>query len=130
MINSTPSSSSDNSIQLVHAYMDGELDLTAALGIEEKIAADPKLAAERARIIALREDVQHNLPRDPIPPTLQRRIENTIGLRQETSRPAWRTLAGWVALAVLVTSSSTWVFLDSNARKPMECAIVAGHMRG
>jgi len=130
MTNSTSSSSSDNSIQLVHAYMDGELDLTAALGIEEKIAADPKLAAERDRIIALREAVQQNLPRDPIPPTLQRRIENTIGLRQETSHPTWRTLAASVALAVLVTSSSTWLFLDSNAPKTMEGAIVAGHIRG
>ena len=65
MTNSIPSSSSDNSIQLLHAYMDGELDLTAALSIEGKIAADPKLAAERDRIIALREAVQQNLPREP-----------------------------------------------------------------
>ena len=129
MTNSTSSSSSDNSIQLVHAYMDGELDLTAALGIEEKIAADPKLAAERDRITALRDAVQQNLPRDPIPPTLQRRIENTIGLRQETSHPTWRTLAASVALAVLVTSSSTWLFLDWKPSQTMEDAIVAGHIR-
>jgi len=129
MTNSTPSSSSDNSIQLVHAYMDGELDLTAALGIEEKIAADPKLAVERDRIIALREAVQQNLPRDPIPPALQRRIEKTIGLRQETSHPTWRALAASVALAVLVTSSSTWLFLDWKPSQTMEDAIVAGHIR-
>ena len=129
MTNSISSSSSDNSIQLVHAYMDGELDLTAALSIEEKIAADPKLAAERDRIIALRDAVQQNLSRDPIPPTLQRRIEKTIGLRQETSHPTWRTLAASVALAVLVTSSSTWLFLDSKAPQTIEGAIVAGHIR-
>ena len=130
MTNSIPSSSSDNSIQLVHAYMDGELDLTAALSIEEKIAADPKLAAERDRIIALRDAVQQNLSRDPIPPALQRRIEKTIGLRQETSHPTWRALAASVALAVLVTSSSTWLFLDAKAPQTMEDAIVAGHIRG
>lgn len=129
MTNSTPSSSSDNSIQLVHAYMDGELDLTAALGIEEKIAADPKLAAARDRIIALREAVQQNLTRDPIPAALQRRIEKTIGLRQEISHPTWRALAASIALAVLVTSSSTWLFLDSKAPQTMEDAIVAGHIR-
>jgi anti-sigma factor RsiW len=105
MTNSISSSSSDNSIQLVHAYMDGELDLPTALSIEEKIAADPNLAAERDRIIALREAVQQNLPRDPI-------------------------LAASVALAVLVTSSSTWLFLDSKApQTTMEDAIVAGHIR-
>jgi anti-sigma factor RsiW len=129
MTNSISSSSSDNSIQLVHAYMDGELDLTTALSIEEKIAADPKLAAERDRIIALRDAVQQNLPRDPIPPTLQRRIEKTIGLRQENSHPSWRSLAASVALAVLVTGSSTWLFLDSKAPQTMEDAVVAGHIR-
>jgi len=129
MTNSTPSSSSDNSIQLVHAYMDGELDLTAALGIEEKIAADPNFAAARDRIIALREAVQQNLTRDPIPPALQRRIEKTIGLRQETSHPTRRALAASIALAVLVTSGSTWLFLDSKAPQTMEDAIVAGHIR-
>ena len=129
MTNSISSSSSDNSFQLVHAYMDGELDLTTALSVEEKIAADPNLAAQRDRIIALRDAVQQNLPRDPIPPALQRRIEKTIGLRQETSHPTWRTLAASVALAVLVTSSSTWLFLDSKAPQTMEDAIVAGHIR-
>lgn len=129
MTSSTPSSSSDNSIQFVHAYMDDELELTAALAIEEKIAADPKLAAERNRIIALREAVQQNLTRDPIPAALQQRIEKTIGLRQETSHPTWRTLAASVALAILVTSSSTWLFLDSKSPQTMEDAIVAGHIR-
>ncbi len=129
MTSSTPSSSSDNSIQLVHAYMDDELELTAALAIEEKIAADPKLAAERNRIIALREAVQQNLTRDPIPAALQQRIEKTIGLRQETSHPTWRTLAASVALAILVTSSSTWLFLDSKSPQTMEDAIVASHIR-
>jgi anti-sigma factor RsiW len=125
----TNSISSDNSDQLVHAYMDGELDLTTALSVEEKIAADPNLAAQRDRIIALREAVQQNLSRDPIPPALQQRIEKTIGLRQETSRPTWRALAASVALAVLVTSSSTWLFLDSKTPQTMEDAIVAGHIR-
>ena len=129
MTNSIPSSSSDNSIQLLHAYMDGELDLTAALSIEGKIAADPKLAAERDRIIALRDAVQQNLPRDPIPPALQLQIEKAIGLRQDISHPTWRTLAASVALAVLVTSSSTWLFLNSKAPQTMEDAIVAGHIR-
>ena len=125
----TNSISSDNSDQLVHAYMDGELDLTTALSVEEKIAADPNLAAQRDRIIALREAVQQSLSRDPIPPALRQRIEKTIGLRQETSRPTWRALAASVALAVLVTSSSTWLFLDSKTPQTMEDAIVAGHIR-
>jgi anti-sigma factor RsiW len=113
----------------VHAYIDGELDLITTLSIEEKIAADPKLAAERDRIIALRDAVQQNLLRDPIPPALQRRIEKAIGLRQETSHPTWRALAASVALAVLVTSSSTFLLRDPKTPQTMEDAVVAGHIR-
>jgi anti-sigma factor RsiW len=109
--------------------MDGELDLTDALSVERKIADDPRLAAERDRIIALREAIHEKLPREPIPPALQLRIERTFGLRQEASRPTWRTLAASVALAVLVTSSSTWLFFGSNATRTMEDAVVAGHIR-
>jgi anti-sigma factor RsiW len=129
MTHSISSSPSDISGQLVHAYIDGELDLITTLSIEEKIAADPKLAAERDRIIALRDAVQQNLPRDPIPPALQRRIEKAIGLRQETSHPTWRALAASVALAVLVTSSSTFLLLDPKTPQTMEDAVVAGHIR-
>jgi len=128
MTNSIPSSP-DNPIQLLHAYVDGELDLTEALSVERKIADDPRLAAERDRIIALREAIHEKLPREPISPGLQLRIEKTFGLRQEASRPTWRALAASVALAVLVTSSSTWLFFGSNDTRTTEDAIVAGHIR-
>jgi anti-sigma factor RsiW len=129
MTNSVPTSPSDNPIQLLHAYMDGELGLADALSVERNIAADPKLAAERDRIIALRQTIHENLPREPIPPALQLRIERAFGLRQEASRPTWRALAASVALAVLVTSGSTWLFFGPNATRTMEDAIVAGHIR-
>ena len=39
---------------MIHALVDGELDAAAALAVERRIAADPRLAAEHARIVALR----------------------------------------------------------------------------
>ncbi|RWM06110.1 MAG: anti-sigma factor [Mesorhizobium sp.] len=39
---------------MIHALVDGELDAAAALAVERRIAADPELAAEHARIVALR----------------------------------------------------------------------------
>ncbi|RWB58180.1 anti-sigma factor [Mesorhizobium sp.] len=39
---------------MIHALVDGELDAAAALAVERRIAADPELAAEHARILALR----------------------------------------------------------------------------
>lgn len=47
---------------MIHALVDGELDAAAALAVERRIAADPTLAAEHARIIALQGAVAR-LPR-------------------------------------------------------------------
>src|SRR6478752_1442972 len=46
---------------MIHALVDGELDAAAALAVERRIAADPQLAAEHARIIAL-QDALGRLP--------------------------------------------------------------------
>src|ERR1700736_6407261 len=56
---------------LVHAYCDGELNPVAARAIERQIALRPELAAERARIEAVREmlhgqrEMHAMLPRKP-----------------------------------------------------------------
>ncbi|WP_192251726.1 anti-sigma factor family protein [Mesorhizobium silamurunense] len=42
---------------MIHALIDGELDAAAALAVERRIAADPELAAEHQRILALRTAV-------------------------------------------------------------------------
>lgn len=42
---------------MIHALVDGELDAAAALAVERRIAADPELAAEHARLLALRTAV-------------------------------------------------------------------------
>ncbi|TIT91536.1 MAG: anti-sigma factor, partial [Mesorhizobium sp.] len=50
---------------MIHALVDGELDAAAALAVERRIAADPDLAAEHARILALRSAIA-NVPRPEI----------------------------------------------------------------
>lgn len=47
---------------MIHALVDGELDAAAALAVERRIAADPELVAEHARIVALRAAVA-SMPR-------------------------------------------------------------------
>jgi len=46
---------------MIHALVDGELDAAAALAVERRMAADPELAAEHARLVALRGAVA-NVP--------------------------------------------------------------------
>ncbi|MER8692508.1 anti-sigma factor [Mesorhizobium opportunistum] len=58
---------------MIHALVDGELDAAAALAVERRIAADPRLAAEHARIMALRGAVSR-LPRPDVSDAFRARI--------------------------------------------------------
>ena len=49
----TRPTSDDNSVLLVHAYLDGELDPANALGITQQMDTVPALAAEAERVKAL-----------------------------------------------------------------------------
>ena len=59
---------------MIHALVDGELDAAAALAVERRISADPTLAAEHARILALRAAVSR-LPRPEVSDAFRARIE-------------------------------------------------------
>jgi anti-sigma factor RsiW len=50
---------------MIHALVDGELDAAAALAVERRMAADPELAAEHARLLALRGAVA-SVPRPAV----------------------------------------------------------------
>ena len=58
---------------MIHALVDGELDAAAVLAVERRIAADPQLAAEHARIVALQAAVSR-LPRPNVSDAFQARI--------------------------------------------------------
>ncbi|WP_027141853.1 anti-sigma factor [Mesorhizobium sp. WSM3626] len=63
---------------MIHALVDGELDAAAALAVERRIAADPRLAAEHARILALRGAISR-LPRPEVGDAFRTRIAS-IGM--------------------------------------------------
>src|SRR5262245_21826030 len=110
----TPSANDDPRL-LVHAYVDGELDPAHALEVERRLDADPALAAERARVEALRSAIAEKLPREAPSADLVRRIETAIGARPLPARfsahPTWRALAASVLVALFVGSGSTWLAL-------------------
>ena len=61
----TRSSSDDNSVLLVHAYLDGELDPSNALGIAQQMDMKPALAAEGERVKALQRVIYEAGDREP-----------------------------------------------------------------
>jgi anti-sigma factor RsiW len=88
----TPSTTSDdNSLLLVHAYLDGELDPANALEIAQRMSTDPALAAEGERVKALQRLIHERLPREVSPSGLRARIETSVGgHRRVPERPSWR----------------------------------------
>src|ERR1700722_13144421 len=127
MSESTPD---NNSVLLVHAYLDGELDAANALGITQRMSAEPALAAEGERVKALKSLIQERLPRELAPPGLHARIETSVGgMRRARGQPSWRALAASIALTAIVASSSTWFITGSEPANTVADTLVSDHIR-
>ena len=89
---------------MIHALVDGELDAAAALAVERRIAADPRLAAEHARIVALQGAVSRQ-PRPDVSDAFRARIasigmagtERQAPVEAEPQRGTPSTLPGLIA---------------------------------
>jgi anti-sigma factor RsiW len=112
----------------LNAYIDGELDPAHVLEFEQRLAADPALAAERARLEALRGAIRERVPRERASPQLRRRV---AALARPQPAPGWRALAASVAVALLAGSAATFVALGPGVQGPAPVAsqLVASHMR-
>jgi anti-sigma factor RsiW len=128
MTHSTPD---DNSVLLVHAYLDGELDPANALGIAQQMNAEPTLNAEAERVKALKRLIQERLPHEEASPDLRARIEASVGsLRRQRAQPSWRSLAASIALTAMVASGSTWFVVGSQPPNTMIAdSLVSDHIR-
>ena len=113
---------------LVHAYLDGELDPANARAIERRIANDAGLAAECDRVEALQRALRNNFHLIEPPTALRPRIERAVGMRRVPSRPTWLALAASVALATVLSSSSTFLALAPKGDATAD-AIVSDHIR-
>jgi anti-sigma factor RsiW len=114
---------------LVHALLDGELDPANALEVERRIAADPALAAERARTEALRRALRERVPAKPLPAHVRMRVERAVGLNAARARPSWQSLAASVALALMIGSASTYLALAPASGDRIAEAVADDHLR-
>jgi anti-sigma factor RsiW len=118
----------EDPILLVHAYCDGELDPANALALERRMAEEPRLAAERDRIVALKRAMAKLKPA-AAPPALRSRIERAVGVRRPAVRPTWGALAASVALAVVVSAGATWSVLTPELATLSADEVVGNHIR-
>jgi anti-sigma factor RsiW len=114
----------------LNAYIDGELDPAHVLEFEQRLAADPALAAEQARLMALRGAIRERVPRERASPQLRRRV---AALARPQPAPGWRALAASVAVAFVAGSAATFVALGPGGQAPVTAPVasqlVASHMR-
>ncbi|HUI98296.1 MAG TPA: anti-sigma factor [Xanthobacteraceae bacterium] len=115
----------DDPVLLVHAYCDGELDPANALALERRMAEDPRLAAERDRILALKRALAKIKPAALPPAALRGRVERAVGMRRAAPRPTWGAVAASIALAAVVSSGATWSLLG-----PTQSALVSDEVLG
>jgi anti-sigma factor RsiW len=125
--------SDEDTLLLLHAAVDCELDPASALAFERRLAADPALTAERDRIVALRRALRDRLPAEPAPERLRGAILAAVEAKSRGTRRApsgWRVTAAAAMVAAAIGSGATWVALKAGVGDRSLDAVLAGHMRG
>ena len=137
-MNKPPSwTSREESLLLLNAYLDDELDAASVLDVERRIAADAALKVELARLTELRSALALHLTKEHASDALRRRIgaiaapepEVRSSGRARARSSDWRRLAASVLLTALFAGAGTYFLLRSDARESEIAAIVAGHQR-
>lgn len=121
---------------LLHALADGELDAATALALERQMASDPALAAEHARIVALKTAFQALPPQQPSPQLLAR-IEELHHAGTPLAAPArrsdqsfdWRALAASILVTAFLASSATYWATQGPAPQGFASEIAGSHRR-
>ena len=133
-------SHSDDPTLLLHAALDDELDAAGVMDVEGRLAVDPALAADYARLVALRDAIRTRLPRERAPDALRARViamaQTPNQIKPTTPRHSWllveryRPLAASLVLGVALGAGAYGLFERPSADDDVQRALVAGFIRG
>lgn len=120
----------DEDVHLIHAYLDGELDLVAALAIERKIAADPDLRKLADEIATLKKVLAEKFPPEALPPRVRSRIEAAFIVETRQRMPGWAKIAASLLFAAAISSTLTGIALRGAGPQEIVVAeLFDGHLR-
>jgi anti-sigma factor RsiW len=144
-VNKPPAwSSREESLLLLNAYLDDELDAASVLDLERRLANDPALRAEHDRLAQLRKVLSSHLKTERASDDFLGRIAAIAdtGSPANTSqavvvrlpsRPRpfndWIGMAAAAVLAAVVTGSATYGLLRTDPAQNEIAAMVADHQR-
>ena len=119
-------------VDLLHPYVDGELDAASSLAFERRMAEDPALAAECGRLKALRRELSAALSGNAAPASLRQRVAALAEITPPKKDPVarrWLSLAAAAGLAAVIGGGSTYLALQPAPADPVPVEVVAGHVR-
>ena len=125
-------------ILLLHALADQELDAATALALEQRIAADPALATEYVKVVAIKAAVT-GLEKPTVSEEFAARIAAIAGTAVVAPRAKsrsvswgavdWRPLAASVVLTAFLASGATYMLTAPRGETTIEDAIANDHRR-
>jgi anti-sigma factor RsiW len=129
--------SCDETRELLHAYVDGELDLAHALGVERHLDDCPACVRARDELLALRTLVQNAAPRFRASESLHQRVQEALSGPRPTVRPhfSWRrylfplAVAASLALVFGMGWLTAWARYRPAAADLLAQQVVANHVR-
>jgi anti-sigma factor RsiW len=140
-MNKPPSwTSREESLLLLNAYLDNELDAASVLDVERRMGSDAAFKAEFARLVELRNALSTHVGKERASDALRQRIADIAGPSNARVAPAprarpsarsfdWRQMAAAAVVAASLASVGTYVGLQQTASNGEIAEIVAGHQR-
>ena len=125
----------DRASELLHGYLDNELDATHVEEIETHLGACLSCREEHAQELKLRSLLQSRATRYAAPLHLRSKILTAVRSTQRESRlrgwfpMGWLQFGGSLAATVLLTSAITYYSVQSSSAERVVDEVVAAHVR-
>jgi len=130
----------DDQMLLLNAAVDGELDSTGRTAVEAMMAADPELAAEYSKLLALQQAIRTRIPRGRAPDALRARASALANPPVSPTRMTPRrvrlfdqrfsALAATLLLGVTLGAGAYRLLSPSTNAADEDGAVLAGYIRG
>ena len=118
---------------LLHAYVDGELDLMRSLEVERHLKSCASCAAAKRSLQSLHSTLRHNDLSYSAPASLRRRILSEVGKSSSEARPRSSTpwIWQWLAIGAIGFAALTLMFRPAGISQGDQLAqeAVSGHVR-
>lgn len=121
-----------DALDLVHAYIDGELDLVKSLEIEQHLATCPACKVQYDQVRELGSGIRAHAVYHAVPPALRARVAAALPRESGSARrPAWSWwgMAAALALCTLLGLGFGLTLLQSGADERLAREVVAAHVR-